>query len=811
MKATQELLRFGVFELNLEVEELRKGGTIIKLPPQPFELLVLLASHAGQIVTRSEIQEQLWGQDTFVDFEQGVNKCIKQIRAALNDPADQPLYIETLPRHGYRFLAPVTSKTVSTPSPQVKESSSGLRSDVLPQVLARVPAVFAAPPVEGLQPIPTKTATAPALDTAPIREPIRRVGRPYIGWAVMTLVALIAGGLYWHLKKATPLTEKDVIVLAEFDNKTGDTIFDGTLRQALAIQLEQSPFLNLISDARIGHTIALMAKPKDTRVTREVAREVCQRTGSAATIEGSISTLGSQYVLGLEAVNCRNGDLLAEEQVTANSKEQVLKALSEAATRMRKKLGESLASVDKFNKPLAEATTSSLDALQAFTAARSMQREKGDAASISLAKHALELDPDFAQGYATLGVLYRNLDQPTLAVDNFKKAYELRARTTQRERFFIEASYYSFATGDLEKANETYRQWTETYPRDVSAHLNLAVNYSRLGQYNNYLEQTQEARRLTSDNANVYANLMESYLALNRLDEAKVAFDEARVHNLDSQHLRANRYIVAFLQGDMAGMQEQLTTAMGKPGFEDKLLEAQSDTEAYYGRFTQARQFSQQAVDSAAHASATETAAEYRANAALREAEVGNSIVARNMAMEALLGMPGRDVESLAALALARAGDVAQARILADRLSQQYPQDTIMQSYTLPTIRAAISLAGNRPEKVIPILRVAAPYERSGSSFSCLYPAYLRGIAYLEAGQGQNASVELQKLLEQRGIVQNFIVGALAHLQVARAEVMSGDKAAARKEYAAFLALWKGADTDMSILKEAKAEYAKLQ
>jgi DNA-binding winged helix-turn-helix (wHTH) protein/tetratricopeptide (TPR) repeat protein len=817
VNATETLLRFGVFELNLETEELHKSGTIVKLAPQPFKLLVLLAIHSGQVVTRDEIQKQLWGEETFVDFDQGVNKCIKQIRAALNDDADKPLYVETLPRHGYRFLAPVVSKTVPAPQPRLKESSSGIGSGVLAQVHARIAASSTVLPVDSSQPKPTKEVAAPAVETAPISGSAAHGDRPRIRWVAITLIALFAGGLcYWyghhsHQEKATALTEKDVIVLADFDNKTGDKIFDGTLRQALAIQLEQSPFLNVLSDRKLSATLTEMSRPVNDRLTKDVTREICLRTNSRAYLAGSIAQIGDHYLIGLRTLNCETDQTVASIEVEAKSRNDVIKALGDLGNQTRKKLGESLASLEKFDKPLAEATTSSLEALQAFTMARKVQREKGDAASIPYAKRSLELDANFAQGYATLGILYRNLGEHALAVENLKKAYALRDRVTQRERFFIEAAYHSFVTGDLEQANQTYTEWTQTYPKDVSPYVNLAVNYMRVGEYSNSLEQVQEAHALAPDNGNVYANLMASYLGLNRLDGAKAAFDEARARKVDNQHLRANRYLVAFLQGDAAGMQEQLNAAIGRLGFEDMLLQVQSDTEAYYGRFATAREFSQRAMDSATQAKALETAAEYKAAEALREAEVGNATLAKRDVKEALALKPVQEVESIAALALARAGDVSSAARLADTLSRSSPQDTLLQRYVLPTIRAAIALDRKQYDKAVQVLQIAKPYERSGFSFSSLYPAYVRGLAYLEARQATEASSEFRKLLEQRGVVQNFVLGALAHLQLARAEIIDGDKAAAQKEYAEFLALWKDADPDLPILRQARLEYLGLQ
>ena len=657
-----------------------------------------------------------------------------------------------------------------------------------------------------------RIGTIPVPPAAGTRDRKKAFRRLAIGFASFVILALAVIPLVrlLHPRRATLLTGKDTIVVGELTNNTGDPVFDGTLRQALTIELEQSPYLNVLPDRRMLAILNQMSRPANTRFTEEVTREICLRTNSTAYLTFSIAKLGDHYLLGLRALQCETDQTLASSNAEARSRNEVVKAIGDLGNEIRKKLGESLTSVAKFNKPLAEATTSSLEALQAFTMVRNVQHEKGDAASIPYAKRALQLDPDFAQGYATLALIYRNLGERALAAENLQQAYARRDRATQRERFFIEASYYSFVIGDLEQANATYTEWTQTYPRDASPHVNLTVNYVRLGDYANALEQMQEAHALASDNANVYADLMECYLGLNRIDEAKAAFDEARSRKVDSQDLRANRYIVAFLQNDASGMKEQFDAAMGKPGFEDKLLQAQSDTEAYYGRFGSAREFSDRAVDSAAHANALERAAEYKANEGLHEAEAGNASRARKMAMDALAMNSVQDVESIAALALARAGDVSGAARLADKLTRSSPHNTYLQRYVLPTIQAAIALDGKQYDKAVQILTITTPYERSGFSFSSLYPAYVRGLAYLEAKQAAAASAEFRKVLEQRGVVQNSILGALAHLRLARAEMAGGDEAGARREYEDFLALWKTADPDVPILRQAKLEYTRL-
>jgi serine/threonine protein kinase/DNA-binding winged helix-turn-helix (wHTH) protein/Tfp pilus assembly protein PilF len=1104
LSATQQLLRFGVFELNLGTEELRKDGTPVKLAPQPFAILALLASHSGQLVTREDIQKQIWGDGTYVDFEHGLNQCIKQIRTALSDNPDRPAYIETVPRRGYRFLAPVISKTVAAPPPKVVESKSGMqplpaavavpkgtstepasgvREGVLPRsrlepaglagrtvshyrVLgiiggggmgvvykaedlklpravalkflpeevgadpqarkqfereARAASILEHPNIcpiyefgehegrafivmqllhgrtlrdrlavlqedpshpkafsldelldfaiqitqgleaahekgiihrdikpanifvtskglvkildfglakrfqieeraaaqteSGLEPLSfsisvtgasnlsrlsTTMGTAAYMSPEQVRgEPLdartdlfsfglvlyematgrqayrsdtaeglreailnqsptpaqelnpqlpaelqqvirkclerdralryqraadirsdleqikRRRFQPYLRrhWkpaaAAVLVLALLVGGIYWRSQKATAFTTKDTIVLADFNNTTGDTVWDDTLKQALAIQLEQSPFVNVLSDHKVGQTLQLMNRPRNQPLTAEVAREVCLRNNSKVMLAGSIAPAGVHYLITVKAVDCHTGDTLASAEQEAENSDKVIKALQQTATALRSKLGESLASVQKFNQPLEEATTPSLEALQAFSRARRAQMT-GDADPIPYLKRALELDPNFAAAYVLLGVEYESRGQAPLAFANYQKAYELRDRVSQRERFYIEAHYYDGVTGQLEKAIETYTDWSQSYPGDYRPHNNLGILYSQLGQYEKSAEEAWATIRLNPDNAPAYTNLVLDYNALNLLGKAKAAFDEAQTHKLDNPFLLLYRYYTAFLQGDDAVMQEQAAGAVGKPVAESLLLAAQANSDAYHGRFLNARELSQRAEESAKHGDAMEMAAEWKANEALREAETGNGERARRLVAEALALAPGRDVDAVAALVLARTGDAAQAQRLVTQLDHDFPLDTLMQNYTLPTIRAAIELQKNNPARAIELLETALPYELGQASFNYLFPAYVRGLAHLKAGHGPQAAAEFQKMLDHPGITLNFVTAALAHLQLGRAQTLSGDMEAARRSYQDFFALWKDADPDNPILAQAKAEYEKL-
>jgi predicted Ser/Thr protein kinase/Flp pilus assembly protein TadD len=647
------------------------------------------------------------------------------------------------------------------------------------------------------------------------------------------LVVALAGSSYFWLngRKVHALTGKDTIVLADFTNTTGDSVFDGTLRQALAVQLEQSPFLSLISEQGIQQTLRLMGQPTEARLTPEIARDLCQRVGSKAYLSGSIATLGSQFVLGLNAVNCQTGETLADEQARATGKEQVLPAMDNVAAKLRQKLGESLSTVQKFDTPIEQATTPSLEALQAYSLGWQTQTGKGDdAAAALLYQRAIRLDQNFAMAYASLGTSYNNLGEMSAAAESIRKAYELRDRVSEREKFYIESHYYQFVADDLEKARQVYELWAQTYPREPVPPNNLTYIYGALGQYEKALTEARETFRLNQ--ASGYGNLANSYLQLNRIDETRATVEEAQAKNSDSPPLHFIQYQVGFLQSDAAEMKRQVAWAADKPGWDDVLLASQANTAAYSGQLGKAREFSRRAVASAERAQEKETAAGYEAEAALREALFGNAPQARQRAAAALTLSAGRDVQYGAALALALAGDAGRAQAMANELSNRFSDDTIVHFNYLPTIRALVALSHNDSSKAIEALQPTAPYEMgtpgAGTFSPNLYPVYVRGEAYRVAHQGSEAATEFQKILDHRGIVVNALIGALAHLSVARAYALQAgfvapgfslasggaDPAAlvkARAAYRDFLTLWKDADPNIPIFQRAKAEYAKLK
>jgi eukaryotic-like serine/threonine-protein kinase len=772
------IVRFGSFEVDLQEGRLTKAGIRIRLQGQPLQILVLLLQSPGQVVTREEIRQKLWSRDTFVEFDDALNTAVRKLRAALNDSADNPRFLETVPRRGYRFVAPV----VWMPEPAA---------------------------------------------VAPIESGVRRYSYFYFWLAAALIVAGAATLEYRHFRRPSfEITSKDTIVLADFANTTGDPVFDDTLKTALDVSLLQSPFLNVLSDSEVAKTLQQMTLPSGTKLTPEVARELCQRAGSKAYLAGAIGSLASEYVLGLKAVNCQNGDRLAVEQVTAASKEKVLDALGEAASKMRGELGESLATVQKFDVPLEQATTSSLEALKALSLGKKASDEKGAAAGLPYDQRAIKLDPNFAMAYRAVGIDYTSLSELGRANGYFTKAFQLREHASEREKLTITAEYYSYATGELDKAAKTFQEKIQSYPREDPAYVNLGIVYALQGQHEKAAEITRQAVRLAPDAVSEYEDLANYALAMQRFDETRQIIHEAQSRKLDDYLLRNVVYALGFLASDSAAMAEQQQWFAGKPEFENVGLALASDTEAYGGHLGKARELTKRAVDSANRADSKENGAVWQANAALLLAAYGNDAGARQSAAAALeLAPESRGVESEAALAFAMAGDMKRSESLAQDLGKRYPLDTQMQSLWLPAIQAQLALDKKNPVLALNTLQAASPIEFGYVPFvmniSCLYHVYIRGEAYLAAGQGSPAAAEFQKILDHSGIVWNCWTGALAHLGVARANALESStsqgaeadaaRVRALAAYKDFLTLWKDADPDIPILKKAKVEYAKLQ
>ncbi len=742
-----------------------------------MRLLLVLLETPGEVVSREELRTRLWPGDTFVDFDGSLRVAVRKLRDALDDNAEDPRYIETIPKHGYRFVVQEVQRMVA--APEVAQLNGNR--------------------------VPLRTYAVPAA-VSQTNKPLFRYG---LAAAVLVLTATSVF-LWQHRTRTRPLTDKDVLVLADFTNTTGDPVFDGTLRQGLTVQLEQSPFLNLVTEERIRQVLRMMGQPADARLTPAIAQEVCERTAGAAVLNGSIAPVGSQYVLGLRALDCRNGRVLDAEQAQATRKEDVLNALSQIAIKFRTRVGESLATVERYDTPLVDATTPSLEALKAYSLGRKKFATGGDIAARPFFRSAVELDPNFAMAYAYLSTSYGNHREPRLAAENIRKAYDLRAKVSERERFYIDSHYYWNGTGELEKAVPVLEQWQQTYPGYYSPYTTLGYIYrTMLGNPEKALEEGLEEMRLEPNSARSYNDLGGDYIVLNRLEEAEAVFKQAEERRLENDQLPWRRYTVAFLKGDTARMAQVASAAMGKPGAEELILTAQADTESWYGRLKAARELKRRATDSALHDSGKEAAASYQAEGALFEGVSGDLKLAHTDASAALKLAPNRDVREMATLAIARAGDTAAAEKLAAELDRDFPVDTLVQRYWLPAIRAAIVLQRKDPGRAVALLQATDALELAETPR--MIAVYLRGEAYLMLHDGSHAAAEFQKFIDHRALVTNREWGALARLGLARAYAMQGDTPKARLAYQDFLTLWQDADPDIPVLRQAKVEYGKLQ
>ena len=686
---------------------------------------------------------------------------------------------------------PEASASASSQPPSQRSSGTG-RSPVTTQASDALAGVSAPPETASLRSAERTNASVPTW-----------------AWVAtgLVLVAIIAGGLYWRSRSTRALTEKDSILLADFVNTTGDPVFDGTLKQALAVQLEQSPYLNLVPDQAIRKALQFMGRGADERVTGSVAREICEREHIKAMLSGSITTLGSQYVVALDATNCATGDSLAREQITAAKKEAVLPAVGKAASSLRGKLGESLASIQKFDTPVTEATTSSLEALKAYAAADEMRNGGNEAESIPLFQHAVELDPNFAMAHARLAAIYNNLGEEDRSVEEAKKAFEMRERVSERERFYITDHFYT-SNGDIEKDKETLELAIKTYPNDSSPYSNLALIYNLFyGEYEKAIPLANEFTRLEPNAPFGYEHAAEPYMALNRVEESRSILQQAVAAKADNLFIHASLYELAFLNGDADGMQRQVTWSAGKPS-EYLLLISMADAAAARGQMQKAEGLVQRSVQVSDRLGFKETTADTQAGFAVTQAAVGNASKAKELAASSSALAHGRRNMESVAVALAMTGDVTRAQTIADDLGRRFPDDTLLHQVSIPVVQALIEIDRKTPEKAIAALQATATYELGFNQE--LFPMYIRGLAYLQAKRGAEAPAEFQKMVDHRGIEPISPNHSLAKLGLGRAYVMTGDTAKARAAYQDFFALWKDADPDVPILKEAKAEYEKL-
>lgn len=776
-KNLEKLYEFGPFRVDPGKEVLLRAGEPVPLTPKTFQVLLVLVRHHKEVVSKDDLMKAVW-PDTFVE-EANLSRNIFMLRKALGDNLEDQRYIITVPGRGYRFAENVRLAPASEVSIVAAQHS---------RVEVRV------------------KETTPWV---------------WLSAVAVVLVGIAVGATWLSLHRKPLLTEKDTVVLADFANSTGDPVFDDTLRQGLVVELQQSPFLTLISDTTIRRTLALMGQPKDTRLTLEIAQQVCERTSSAAILEGSIASLGSQYVLGLRAKSCNTGSILDQEQIQAARREDVLNSLSQIASKFRTKLGESLATVEKHSTPLAEATTPSLEALKAYSTGLKRDISSGSQAAIPFYLRAVEIDPQFAMAYANLGLAYSDIGESVLSAESTRKAWQLRDRASDRERFFIDFTYDREVTGNLEKAYQTLELWLQTYPRGEQPNphdLLGGLSTHGTGRFERVIEVSREKIAADPSFIFAYGNLASSYFFLDRFPEVESTLKQASEHKVEDAYLLVMGYDLAVLMGNNDRMDRTVALAKGKPGAEHWMDHAQALALARSGRLQDARRLSTRAMDLALQEGQREKAASYQAARAVWEAAYGNAAEGKKNAMAALNLSKGRDVEYAAGLALALSGDFSRSEALAGDLEKRFPEDTFVKFTYAPVLRALSALARGKPADSMDQLQIALPYElaANGLNFNHLYlgglhTAYVRGEAFLAAHRYAEAAAEFQKILDHRGLVSLDPIGAMAHLQLGRTYALAGDDLRAKTAYEDFLTLWKDADPGIPLLRLAKAEYAKLQ
>lgn len=787
MPTPNSIIRFGVFQLDSRTGELHRGGRRIRLQDQPVRVLLMLLERPGELVTREELKRQIWPNDDFGDFDHAVNVAVVKIRAALSDNAGSPRFVETLPRRGYRFIFPVQLPTDTPPA---------IRDDGV-----------ASPPRE------VEAEITPSVDAVSELAPTngeRGRATPVMWLASCLAIVIVAAASVWGFafRRAGKVAEKGTVVLAEFTNSTGDPVFDRTMKRGLEIALEQSPYLKILSDDEIRNTLGYMRRDATTPLTSEIAREVCKRTSSAAVLDGVIDRIGSRFVVALKAINCGTGQLLAETEFRATDKDGVLDALGKASADIRHRLGESIPSVKKSDKPLMEVSTNSIDALQAYTL---WNYEEDDDASMNLLKRAVTFDPHFALAYLEMANFYTAHGEANGAIENLKKAYEFRNQASDWERLIIESAYEENVTGDMEKAHDLYELRARLSPDDTSALEGTSAIYTMRGQFDLALAPLEKSLRIDPDKTGNYCVPALFAILANRLDEARSLNSVAMEKGCKDQ---TTNYLLAFLDRDTLTMQRSVKMSEGATG-EEQIVSTDSDSEARIGHLKRANDLSAYTIGLCEKKRHPEEAAEYQTNVALRDAEFGRDKDSIEVAERALHLAPTRDVHILAAIALARAGRADEAERLADEVDKANPQNTQIQQYWLPTARAGIYLDRNEPQKAVEALGKTTDLEL-GMIYptievdGLLYPVFLRGEALLLLHRHDEALREFQKFSDHRTIVLNNPLGALAKLEIGRAYAMQGDTTHARVAYQDFLNLWKDADANIPIFQKAKAEYARL-
>ena len=778
------LYEFGPFRADPERQILSRENQVVPVTPKVFETLLILVRRSGEVVTKDDLMKELW-PDAFVE-ESNLSQNIFMLRKALGDAAEDRKYIVTIPGRGYRFATDV--RTVRLEGEHLMIASRTRSNVVIEETESEAGNLLHALP-------------------APSTSRATWIYGVVIGGVIG--LGVLGATIAWHSRRPAALRGTDPVLVAEFANSTGDAVFDDTLRQGLIAQLEQSPFLSLMPEDRVRRTLGLMGRPTDARMTPVLGREVCTRAGGGAVLDGSIAKLGSEYVLGLRATDCHDGGILDEEQVQAARKEDVLSALSQIASRFRTRVGESLATIKEHDKALEEATTPSLEALKAYSMGRKLVTSTENAA-LPFFQRAVALDPNFAMAYAFIGRIYGNLGEAELSAENTRKAYDLRDRTSDPEKFWIMAAYDTQVTENLERAEETCKVWEQTYPRDVTAKMFQAgVILPVFGRYEEAIDKGRKARAIDPDFGIIYFILAMRHQELGSLDKAESSLRDAAERRLDIPDFALERFDLAYLRGDKAEMKRIAEAARTDTFANEWITQHNASALASFGRVQDARREVQRAEDLAREAGHIEAAALYEAGAAMWESFFGNNAEAKRKAENALKLSNNRGVEYGAALALAIAGESVRAQQLAEDLNRRFPEDTGVQFNYLPTLRAQLAINKGEAKKAIEVLEKAAPYELGKprvaihANFGALYPVYVRGEAYGAMHDGGAAAAEFQKIVDHSGVVVSDPVGAAARLQIARAYAMAGDKDKTRSAYQEFLMLWKDADVDVPTLRQA--------
>lgn len=778
------ILTFGRFRLRVHERVLEKDGQPVSIPEKTLAVLCVLVESSGHLVEKEILKQKVW-PDTFVE-DTNIAFQVSTLRRLLEESASDPRFIVTVPKRGYRFIAEVVEELEPAGSEEGPEELPAAKDE--------------------------------RLELSKADNHTRRIWVMGAALAVVLLLVGVFATTASRSRSLSTLAGKGTIVLADFDNRTGDQVFDGTLRQGLLVELEQSPVLSLLPEQRVYRTLRLMRQPTSTRLSHDVAMNICQRTGSTLMVEGYVDRIGGTYVLGLRGFSCEDGKLEGAEQAKVEGREKVLDALSKMAARFRARLGETAATLNTRNVALAEATTASLEALQAYSTGWHLQMTRGAAEAIPLFQHAVDLDREFALGYAMLGRMYADLDESDLSAQNLEKAWTLKEHASDRERFFITANYLSMVTGNLEESRKVDEAWAQTYPRDAIPRTLLAglVNKA-LGRYQEGVTQAKLAIKLDPDFGVGYYNLAVNNLYMQRFDEAQDVLDRAAVRGLDIDEFEMLEYDLAFLRHDPAATNRVVAKVRQHARPQSWLAIREAFRQAYSGHLKESRDTSQQAVAEAEAAGERERAGVWAAGMAVREALIGNPLFARRSAMQALQLSHNREVQYGAALALALIGDTEQAQSIATELKSKFPEDTSVRFNYVPVIQAQIRLNQHKPGEAIEELKMAAITEMGVSRspintlFGSLYPIYFRGLALQASNRAEEAVAEFQRIVDHSGIVELDPVGALAHLQLGRSYRLAGNSQKARAAYEEFLNLWQDADTNIALLHLARSEYDQLK